>query len=162
MASTASVAKEGAYKQERRLSGPGVCPAGTATKAQVSTETELKNVVQCANDNNSGRRMIEVVEDVQMTGLWLWEEGASALIFSANAKVTIVGSKPGSESPRLRVRGLLMSIGNGDIASLYDPFLSLLLLSCLLLSPSPPFFFLLLLLSLSLSLSLFSHQVCSD
>ena len=80
---------------QRRLTA-GVCQAGTPTNVQVSTESEVKNAIQCANEETSLSYRIEIVEHVQLSAQWDTTHKAG-LFINNNAKVTIVGAKPGGE-----------------------------------------------------------------
>ena len=109
MTSTVVVSEENALP-ERRLSENGPCGVGTPATPQVSTRSELKNVIQCANNNVHERYVVTLLADVQMDGPWyLYDNGVfqslderNSLVATASAKFRIVGATPGSELRRAR------------------------------------------------------------
>ena len=109
MASTAVVSEENALP-ERRLSENGPCGVGTPATPQVSTRSELKNVIQCANNNVHERYVVTLLADVQMDGPWnsynaqsfADSDETNSLVIKPNAKIRVVGATPGSELRRAR------------------------------------------------------------
>ena len=85
----------------RRLSA-GTCQDPSARTLTVSTFTELKNAVACANGNTNDRYRIFVNQDVQATGSWSVD---SAIVVEANAKLEITGTKAGSNVTAIRGQG---------------------------------------------------------
>ena len=94
---------------ERRLSENGPCQGAIGLTPQVSTRSELKHVIHCANQN-SHRYTVTLLADVQMDGPWyLYDNGVfqslderNSLVATASAKFRIVGATPGSELRRAR------------------------------------------------------------
>ena len=109
MASTAVVSEENALP-ERRLSENGTCVVGTPASPQASNRSELKNVIQCANNNVHERYVVTLLADVQMDGPWHnYNNGDfvnsvehSSLAVYRYSKIRIVGATPGSELRRAR------------------------------------------------------------
>ena len=85
----------------RQLSA-GTCQDSSARTFTVSTFTELKNAIACANENTNDMHRIFVNQDVQATGIWASD---SALVVEANAKLEITGIKAGSDVTAIRGQG---------------------------------------------------------
>ncbi len=139
---------------KRRLSYQrGDCPSETTTtNHNVSTAPELKNALQCANEDSQMLHTIRVLADVEISERW---NDDNALVISQNAKVRIVGANPKSESPPVRLRVATILMANEDMTSasalLSSPFFFLFPSSSFSSSSSSLF---------SLSLSLLSHLFC--
>ena len=109
MTSTVVVSEEKALP-ERRLSENGPCGVGTPATPQVSTRSELKNVIQCANNNVHERYVVTLLANVQMDGPWHvynYEvfyslDEHNSLVVNRNSKTRIVGATAGSELRRAR------------------------------------------------------------
>ena len=96
-------------KDTRRLSA-GVCSGPSApTTLQVYHATPLKNAVACANHYTSRPYRIELVQDVVVSAAWPWPWPSSsggtiftnAIVIDSNAKVSIVGRRPGAPYTRI-------------------------------------------------------------
>ena len=85
----------------RQLSA-GTCQDSSARTFTVSTFTELKNAIACANENTNDMHRIFVNQDVQATGIWASD---SALVVEDNAKLEITGIKAGSNVTAIRGQG---------------------------------------------------------
>ena len=109
MASTAVVSEENALP-ERRLSGHEACQGAIVLTPQVSTRSELKHVIQCANNNVHERYVVTLLANVQMDGPWHvynYEvfyslDEHNSLVVNRNSKTRIVGATAGSELRRAR------------------------------------------------------------
>ena len=80
----------------------GLCQDSSARTFTVSTFTELKNAIACANENTNDMHRIFVNQDVHATSSW---DSDSALVVEDNAKLEITGIKAGSNVTAIRGQG---------------------------------------------------------